>query len=70
MTNLRSCVPQDLRFQIQTAKLLMANHPDIVVDTQRKKVIVINVTLPSQSEKYQWLREEQEEMWSCGNWSA
>ncbi|KAF1377421.1 hypothetical protein PFLUV_G00200640 [Perca fluviatilis] len=61
-------------FQIRTDKMMMANQPDIlVVDKQLKKVVVIDVAIPSDSnikkkeheklEKYQGLREELEEMW-------
>lgn len=37
-------------FQIQTEKLVIANHPNIVlVEKQRKMAVVIHVSLPSDS---------------------
>ncbi|TWW66946.1 hypothetical protein D4764_20G0009780 [Takifugu flavidus] len=61
-------------FQIQTDKMVVANQPDIVVvDKHQKRVVVIDVAIPSDSnfrkkeherlEKDQGLKEEIERMW-------
>ena len=64
MTKLRSCGTQ-----IQTDNMWVSNQPDIVaVDKQEEKAIVVDVSIPSQSDirkkereelkKYQGLKEE------------
>ena len=55
-------------FQIQTDKMVVANHPDIVVVNKwDKKAVVVDVAIPSDSnirkeehkniKKYQWLKK-------------
>ncbi|KAF7642936.1 hypothetical protein LDENG_00248050 [Lucifuga dentata] len=61
-------------FKFQTDKQLLANQPDmVVVDKEQKRAVVIDVTVPADSnirkkehqkmEKYQGLKEELERTW-------
>ncbi|KAF7652030.1 hypothetical protein LDENG_00102420 [Lucifuga dentata] len=60
-------------FKFQTDKQLLANQPDVVVDKEQKKAVVIDVAVPADSNirkkehqkihKYQGLKEEQEQTW-------
>ena len=61
-------------FQIQTDRKLLANQPDIIiVDKQKKELVVIDITVPSDSnikkkeseklKKYQGLKDKLERSW-------